>query len=121
MAFAPPPMRKPDWLSKYSTSSAVAPKRANFPPPQPAPAPAAASPPSDPADRLARLGGPAAIPQLARTDLGAARLDHRAGFLLTFIDGAATLDDLLDSTGLPRQDVLAIVEDLVAAGVLRMR
>jgi hypothetical protein len=70
---------------------------------------------------LARLGGIDAIPVLTRSDLGAASLDHRAGYLLTFIDGVSSLEGILDVTGLPRLDVLGILDGLVGAGVVRMR
>jgi response regulator RpfG family c-di-GMP phosphodiesterase len=70
---------------------------------------------------LARLGGTDAIPELTRSDLGAASLDHRAGYLLTFVDGVASLEGLLDTTGLPRLDVLHILDGLVRAAVVRMR
>jgi HD-GYP domain-containing protein (c-di-GMP phosphodiesterase class II) len=81
----------------------------------------ATSAPESEAAYLDRLGGLEAIPELIRSDLGAASLDHRAGFLLTFVDGAAPLELLLDMTGLPRLDVLRVVAGLVEAGVLRMR
>jgi hypothetical protein len=90
---------------------------------EPAPEPEAAVPPGDDdeATLLARLGGEDAVPEMARHDLGAQALDHRAGFLLTFIDGASPLELLLDVTGLPRLDVLRIVDELVRAGVVRLR
>jgi hypothetical protein len=70
---------------------------------------------------LALLGGTAAIPELARADLAPVSLDHRQAFLLTFIDGETPVDLLLVMTGLPEHDILEILDDLVMAGVVRMR
>jgi response regulator RpfG family c-di-GMP phosphodiesterase len=75
----------------------------------------------DAAMLLAGLGGEDAVPEVARHDLAGHALDHRAGFLLTFIDGVSPLEMLLDVTGLHRLDVLRIVDELVRAGVVRMR
>lgn len=110
-----------NWATEVTSSNMPAPKRPSL---VRQPAPAATAPPgsSTEADAcLARLGGPRAIPSMARASLTGLALDHRAGFLLTFIDGTSSLDDLLDVTGLPRLDVLRIIEQLVEAGVLRLR
>ena len=55
---------------------------------------------------------------LAPGDLGKLALDHRAGFVLTFIDGMSSIDTLLDASGLPRLELLRILRDLVLAGVV---
>ena len=54
---------------------------------------------------------------------GAAKsgLDHRAGFLLTFVDGMSTVEDILDASGLPRGDALHVLADLLTKGVIAMR
>lgn len=39
-------------------------------------------------------------------------LDHRAGFLLSLMDGTIDLDTLIDVSGMPRDDVLSIVQQL---------
>ena len=110
-----------NWATEVTSSNMPAPKRPSLTR-QPAPSPTAPPAGSTEADAyLARLGGPRAIPTLARASLTGLTLDHRAGFLLTFIDGTSSLDDLLDVTGLPRLDVLRIVDQLVQAGVLRLR
>jgi hypothetical protein len=101
-------------------------------PPEPAPmssvrvaAPVPAAPAPSPArlaesDLLQRLGSISAVPAQVG---GAAKsgLDHRAGFLLTFVDGMSSVDDILDASGLPRIDVLHILADLLTKGVIVMR
>ncbi len=47
-------------------------------------------------------------------------LDHRAGFLLAQIDGAATYDDLFALSGLPRLDTARILATLLQEGVIRL-
>jgi hypothetical protein len=44
--------------------------------------------------------------------------DHRAGFLLHVIDGVATLETVLDLSGMPRVEALRILRDLVAQRVV---
>ena len=43
------------------------------------------------------------------------------GFVLTFVDGVSSVDNLIDASGLPRLEMLRILSDLVAAGVLSVR
>jgi hypothetical protein len=45
-------------------------------------------------------------------------LDHRAGFLLSRIDGHASLDEVLDVSGMPRLEALRTLVDLCEAGAL---
>jgi hypothetical protein len=48
-------------------------------------------------------------------------LDHRAGFVLTMIDGASSIDDLIDASGMSRLDVLRIVVSLIGKGVVGVK
>jgi HD-GYP domain-containing protein (c-di-GMP phosphodiesterase class II) len=66
------------------------------------------------------LGSLDRVPRVVLTagDLGKLALDHRAGFVLTFVDGVSTIDTLLDASGLPRLELLRILRDLVVAGVV---
>jgi hypothetical protein len=48
-------------------------------------------------------------------------LDHRAGFLLSLMDGTVDLDTLIDVSGMPRDDVLAIVQELHGVGAVAFR
>ena len=48
-------------------------------------------------------------------------LDHRAGFLLSRIDGRSSLEELLDICGMPRLEALKTLVDLQARGVIAIR
>ena len=89
------------------------------------PAPVITTKPPDAAplsenELLRRLGPVTSVPALVA---GARKsgLDHRAGFLLTFVDGMSSVDDILDASGLPRVDVLHILGDLLTKGVIVVR
>jgi hypothetical protein len=71
---------------------------------------------------LARVGSLDRTPKLrvALRDLAKLSLDHRAGFVLSLVDGVSPLEMLLDSSGLPRFDVLRIVVDLLDRGVIEL-
>ena len=45
-------------------------------------------------------------------------LDHRAGFLLSLMDGAIDLDTVVEVSAMPRAEVLRVVRDLVEGGVV---
>jgi hypothetical protein len=47
-------------------------------------------------------------------------LDHRAGFLLSLVDGASTLEELLDISGMSRLEALRIMVTLVQQNVVRL-
>jgi hypothetical protein len=47
-------------------------------------------------------------------------LDHRAGFLLSLIDGHSTLDEVLDISGMPRLDALRILFSLIEERVITL-
>ena len=53
--------------------------------------------------------------------LRAARLDGRAGFILSLIDGATTVESLLDLSGMPIDETLGILEDLSLHGIVKLR
>jgi hypothetical protein len=48
-------------------------------------------------------------------------LDHRAGFLLSLMDGAIDLDTMVEIAGIPRGEVLRQVRDLFESGVVDFR
>lgn len=62
------------------------------------------------------------VPVLARPHDEILRmpLDHRAGFFLAHADGESNLETILDLVPLPETEVLALVESLVALGVIRL-
>lgn len=47
-------------------------------------------------------------------------LDHRAGFLLSLVDGQSTVDEILDISGMSRLDALKIIHDLAEQRVVRL-
>jgi hypothetical protein len=47
-------------------------------------------------------------------------LDHRAGFLLSLIDGGLTVDQILDISGMPRLDALRIMYQLLDQRVISL-
>jgi hypothetical protein len=48
-------------------------------------------------------------------------LDSRAGFLLSLLDGSLTVEQVLDVSGMPRDEALGLLRDLQARGVLVLR
>ena len=48
-------------------------------------------------------------------------LDHRAGFLLSLMDGAMDLETLVEVAGMPQGEVLRLVRDLFESGVVDFR
>ena len=67
-----------------------------------------------------RVGPMTSVPMVVS---GAARghLDHRAGFLLTFVDGSTSVEDIVDACGLPRAEALGVLAELLTKGVIVMR
>jgi hypothetical protein len=47
-------------------------------------------------------------------------LDHRGAFILRFVDGMMSIEDIVDVSGLPRDDVFAILRDLLASGTIEL-
>jgi hypothetical protein len=47
-------------------------------------------------------------------------LDHRAGFLLSLVDGQSTVDEILDISGMSRLDALKIIHQLVEQQVVSL-
>lgn len=48
-------------------------------------------------------------------------LDHRAGFLLSLMDGTMDLETVLDVSAMPREDALRMVRSLFELGVVAFR
>jgi hypothetical protein len=47
-------------------------------------------------------------------------LDHRAGFLLSLVDGTSRVEDLLDISGMPRLEALRILYTLLEQGAIAL-
>jgi hypothetical protein len=45
-------------------------------------------------------------------------LDHRAGFLLSLMDGSLDIDMLVEVSGMPRDEVVRVLRDLHDSGVI---
>jgi hypothetical protein len=45
-------------------------------------------------------------------------IDHRARFLLSLVDGSASLDEILEGCGMPTLDALRILHELFARGII---
>lgn len=73
--------------------------------------------------QLSRLGSLQQIVELAvdNSELQWLTIDHRAGFLLSLIDGLSTLEDLLDICGMQRLQALQIFAELAEQKVIRLR
>ncbi len=71
---------------------------------------------------LARLGGPTKRPQIAvaGSEVRWLGLDHRAGFLLSRVDGQSTVEELVDLSGMARHEALKVLVELVDAGALSL-
>lgn len=62
------------------------------------------------------------VPTLAVSGaaLGRLGLDHRAGFVLSLVDGVSDVETLVDASGIPRAEVERIMAELVLSGVVKM-
>jgi hypothetical protein len=71
----------------------------------------------------ARLGPLDRAPMIIvpRAQLRWLSIDHRAGFVLSLVDGASTLDMIIDVSGMPRLDVLRILHDLIQQRIIAFK
>ena len=71
---------------------------------------------------IARLGGLRRTPHVSSTpeQLRWLALDHRAGFLLSLVDGRSTLDEVLDMSGMGELDALRLLMQLMQQNVLKV-
>lgn len=60
------------------------------------------------------------VVSVSRQELLTLPLDARSGFLLARIDGVSTLQTLLDVSSMSAGDAMAIVEELLALGAVRL-
>jgi hypothetical protein len=58
---------------------------------------------------------------MSATDLRELPLDHRAGFLLSLMDGTLDLESAVEVSTLPRADALRAARELFEAGVIAFR
>lgn len=71
---------------------------------------------------IARLGSLTSVPRVVvpPDQVRWLSLDHRAGFLLSCIDGMSSVDDLVDVSGMSRLDTLRLLVDLLQQRVIVM-
>jgi hypothetical protein len=69
-----------------------------------------------------KIGNLAAVPvpAMSETELRWLGLDHRSGFLLSRVDGMATVEEVLDVCGMPRLEALKTLVDLLDRGAIRV-
>jgi hypothetical protein len=68
----------------------------------------------------ARLGSLHQVPVVAvpTEQLRWLTLDHRAGFLLSHVDGSSTLEEILDISGMPRIEAMRVIYELLQQRVI---
>lgn len=71
----------------------------------------------------ARLGPLDRVPLVVvpRTQMRWLSMDHRAGFILSLIDGSSSVDMILDVCGMPKLDALRILHELVQQKIVSFR
>lgn len=71
----------------------------------------------------AKIGSLDRIPTIIvpRTQMRWLSIDHRAGFILSLIDGTSTIEMVLDVAGMPKLDSLRILHELVQRRIVAFR
>ncbi len=71
----------------------------------------------------ARLGplDRVALVTVPRAQMRWLSMDHRAGFVLSLIDGSSTVEMILDVCGMPRLDALRILQELAQQKIVAFR
>jgi hypothetical protein len=71
----------------------------------------------------ARLGPLDRVPMVVvpRTQMRWLSMDHRAGFILSLIDGASSVELILDVCGMPKLDALRILHELAQQKIVAFR
>jgi hypothetical protein len=82
------------------------------------PQPSTALPEVEPLDELGGLGAVLTV-VVNSAALRALDLDHRAGFLLSLIDGFSSIEDLLDLANMPSELALTLLADLKRRGLVK--
>lgn len=78
--------------------------------------------PAVPAPSILTLTERHSIPRVKKSPKEVARLpiDHRAGFLLSNIDGMQTMEEILDVCGMPPEEALDLIRKLEKLGVIEI-
>jgi hypothetical protein len=69
-----------------------------------------------------RREGLAGVPRLAisMATLMALPLDHRTGFIMSFVDGTYSIQMILDACAMKPDEALGILSDLMAKGIIEL-
>lgn len=72
---------------------------------------------------VGRLGSLDQVPVLlvSPAELRWLALDHRAGFVLSLIDGASSVEDIIDVSTMPQMEVLRTLYNLITQNVISLR
>ncbi len=64
---------------------------------------------------------PSRVPRVAISQdaLLATTLSHKAGFLVSLLDGISTIEMVVDVAGMPREEALAELQSLYLRGIIR--
>lgn len=71
---------------------------------------------------LQRLGAADHVPRVAMQSgaLTGLTLDHRAGFLLSCVDGDSTVEEIIDVSAMPKLEAVRVLYELLQEGVIEM-
>jgi hypothetical protein len=71
----------------------------------------------------AKLGALTRVPMVVvpRTQMRWLSIDHRAGFVLSLVDGSSSVEMILDVCGMPKLDALRILHELVQRKIVAFR
>jgi hypothetical protein len=71
----------------------------------------------------ARIGPLDRVPMVmvARDQMRWLSIDHRAGFVLSLVDGVSSLEMILDVSGMPELDALRILSELAQQRIISFR
>ena len=72
---------------------------------------------------VSKLGSLERVPKVivSGSQLRWLSMDHRAGFVLSLIDGVCSVELILDVCGMPRLDALRILDQLVKQEIVGLR
>lgn len=70
---------------------------------------------------VAALGSLARVPELDMSvDVASLNLDHRAGFIMSQVDGMMAFEDILELASMPRVETLQLLVKLLEKGVIKV-
>ena len=120
----PPPVSVPPRISAPAMTAMRAPPGASQYPrvdprvdPRAEPVSVAPPPPRAPPPSIDKR----AVPKIIAPDLARVGLDHRGAFLLGFIDGGTSVEDIVDASGIGEEEALSILADLAKRGAISLR